>query len=230
MKPTPFLPDPKMPLRDMFRGAASLADGTHQALEPAARMLPKLLRDELSTAFQSIRSTGKRLVMTPVSLEQIALAGRVVQGLAQDPAAAATCATVIGRAWHHLSHAPDGKTHHHLLSETLLTAQLAQLPKGVATPADHAAQLVRRVLDGGAIGAAPGLFIPLGAEEKAEISLSLLAITVWLLSERCDSLDEEDRLVDLAAALVLATRDDALEAMRGETTLSAYLARASDHL
>ncbi|MBK0329207.1 hypothetical protein I5535_18170 [Rhodobacteraceae bacterium F11138] len=230
MKQTPFLPDLKMPLRDVLRGAASIADGAHQALEPAADMLPKSLRAELSAVFQSIRSTGSRLVAAPISQEQIALAGRVAKGIEQDRAAAATCAVVIGHAWHHLGHADDAGARHQLLSETLLAAQLVQLPKGAVTPTVHAAQLVRRALDGCVIGTTPRLFIHLEADEKAEITLTLLAIVVWLLSERGDSLHDEDRLVDLAMALVLATRDDALDAMRDETTLSAYLDRMSDHL
>lgn len=230
MKQTPFFPDPKMPLRDMLRGAASLADSTHHALEPAARMLPRALRAELSAALRSLRSTGKRLAAAPISLEDITLAGRFVGGATRERSAAGTCAMVIGHAWRHLGHARDLGERQLLLSETLLAAQLSQLPEDAGTPSDHAAQLVRHVLDARVIGTAPGLFTHLHSEEKLDISLSLLAIAVWLLSDRCDNLEDEDRLVDLAMALVLATRDDALRALPDETAISAYLDRSADHL
>ena len=193
-------------------------------------MLPEPLRAGLSAAFRSIRSTGKRLVSAPLSPEQIALAARLVQGGTADRPAAETTAVVIGHAWNHLDHARGPDTYHPLLSETLLANELARLPQGAGTPGENAARLVRAVLGAGVIGTAPGLFTHLDEGEKADITLSLLAIAVWLLSDRCTSLPDEDKLVDLALALVLATRDDAVAAMQDEAQLAAFLTRASDHL
>lgn len=230
MRPAPFFPDPKIPLRDALRGAASFADGTHHALGPATKMLPEPLRAGLSAAFQSIRSTGKRLVSAPLSPAQIALAASLLQGGTRERAAAETTAVVIGHAWTHLDHARGPDTFHPLLSETLLANELARLPPGAGTPGESAAQLVRRVLEAGVIGTAPGLYTHLDTDEKVDVTLSLLAIAVWLLSDRCPGLADEDKLVDLALALVLATRDDALAAMQDEARLAAFLTRASDHL
>jgi hypothetical protein len=230
MRPAPFFPDPKIPLRDVLRGAASIADGTHHALGPAAKMLPEPLRAGLSAAFRSLRSTGKRLISAPLSMAEIAQAARFVQGASPERAAAETTAVVIGHAWSHLEQALGPDRPHPLLSETLLAQELARLPQGAETPGMAAARLVRAVLGAGVIGAAPGLYTHLSAEEKADTTLALLAIVVWLLSDRCPSLAEEDRLVDLALALLVATRDEALEAVSDEVQLAGFITRASDHL
>lgn len=143
---------------------------------------------------------------------------------------AETTAVVIGHAWNHLDYARSPDTHHSLLSETLLAYTLARLPESSGTPGQNAARLLRAVLEAGVIGTAPGLLTHLDTEEKADITLSLLSIVVWLLSDRGESLSEEDELVDLALALVIATRDDAEKAMIDDAQLAAFLTRASDHL
>lgn len=227
--PFSFLPDLKMPLRDALRGVASLVDATEEALEPAANLLPHSIRTRFRSALKSIEGAGRRLMTAPVDLEHIQMASDFVGGKATDKAALENCATVIGYAWEHLQ--SSGHSHRPLISETVLASRLFRsLSASGRSAADCAAFLIVDIRKSSAIGPMPGVIGSAGAEKRREIDLGLVSIMVWLLSARADNMTEEEKLLDLALALVSAIQVDALGAIEEPEKLAQVLESASTHL
>ena len=208
----------RMPLRDALRGAATFAGGAEEALESAAAILPEPLRDGFRAGLRAARSAGRGLMTAPIDEGDVAAAADMLAGRARAPDA---LASVTAYAWAHLRPADQG----HLLSETLLAARLAALSIPGRTGAERAAHLVADLRRSPALARVPG------AQADAEGADDVLdAIAVWLLAARGTDMAEEEALLDLAAALVPATRRGAPGAQDESAARAAHLQTLADHL
>lgn len=224
-----FLADLQRPLRDALRGMATLADSTEDMLEPAARLLPEPLRSRVTDALASLEQAGKRLLHAPLDTDRIAAAARFLTGDETGAEAAGRCASVMVYAWEHLDEA--GFAHRHLISETIVAERLACTAAAArGAGAEVAAALLADLRISSAIGRMPGLARGITATEEAEVDLALLAIAVWLLSARAETLAQEEKLLHLAMGLVRALQGEAREAFADQRRLAAFLAATSAHL
>lgn len=208
----------RMPLRDALRGAATLAGGAEEALESAAAILPEPLREGFRAGLRAARSAGRGLMTAPIDAADVAAAADMLAGRARAPDA---LATVAAHAWAHLRPAEQG----HLMSETLLAARLAALSIPGRTGAERAAHLVTALRRSPALARVPGAA---AGGEGAEDALD--AIAVWLLAARGADMAEEEALLDLAAALVPATRRAAPGPGGEPAARAAHLQTLADHL
>ena len=227
--PFSFLPDLKMPLRDALRGVATLADAAEDKLEPASALLPERLRLRFHTALKSVERAGKRLIVAPIDMGQIEAASRFVNGKDTSREARQACTLVILFAWDHLSEA--SVDHHYLISETIIADRLSRAAEtSEATGADFAAVLVGDIRRSSAIGRMPGFARRIHSGEETEVDLALLAIATWLLSSRAETLDEEEKLLELSLALVRALHADVPDLFDDGSKLARFLAETSSHL
>ncbi|WP_417525506.1 hypothetical protein [Marinovum sp.] len=228
-RPFQFLPDLQMPLRDALRGVSNLSEATEEALEPALRLLPEPLRSGFHDALKSVEGAGKRLLNAPIDLTDLTEAQRAFTGQTRSPEAARACAKVICHAWEHLQGARPG--HRDLISETILAGQLQALdPAPGASEAANAARVIGQILSSSAIGRMPGFVATVTDAEKQDAELALIAIAVWLLSDRAARMDEEEGLLDLSVALVRALSDEAPAPGGSPEALTRFLENASAHL
>lgn len=229
-KPAPnFLPDLVMPLRDALRGVATLAGASEDMLEPAARLLPEPLRSRFRQALKSLEAAGKRLIYAPVDMPQIDLAARFLSASETGKPALEACAAVIVYAWEHLNEA--GGSHRFMISETLVADRLTRAAgtsqaSGVAFGADMLAALRQS----SAIGLMPGLTRSIATTDETEVDLALLAIAVWLLSNRPDTVEAEEKLLDLSVALVRALQYETRTNFSDRGALERFLSETSSHL
>ncbi|MEQ8923968.1 MAG: hypothetical protein RLP08_18070 [Marinovum algicola] len=228
-RPFKFLPDLQMPLRDALRGVANLSEATEEALEPALRLLPEPLRSGFHDALKSVEGAGKRLLNAPVDLADLTRAQRVLTGGTHDAEAARACAWVICHAWEHLQ--GTGLGHRHLISETILATQLQTPQSAPGAPAAwNAARVIGQIRASSAIGRIPGFVGTVTEPEKQDTDLALIAIAVWLLSDRAERMDQEEGLLDLSAALIRALHDGAPAPADNPDALARFLENASAHL
>lgn len=225
--PFPFLPDLETPMRDAMRGVANFAEVTEEALEPAAQLLPEPLRAGFEMAIRSIESTGRQLIDRGLRQDQIISASDFAIGGARDAGSGRDFSSVVCFAWEHLQHATDGPRF--LISETILASKSAQQSeKGAGTA--HTAGLVAVIRKSSAIGRMPGISEGIGSEDRNQIDLALMAIMVWLIATRTETLEEEVTLLELAMALMTAIKDDIAVAMDDPAKLADILAASSAHL
>ncbi|MFK7891865.1 MAG: hypothetical protein AB8B63_13700 [Granulosicoccus sp.] len=224
-----FLPDPRVPLRDALRGMTGLSRVAHEVLNPATSGLPEPFRSKVGDALNSFTEKGERLVSTPVTEQQIAKAAQFVTGVDQNRDAAESCARVICYCWQHIH--DTALSHKRLISETLLISLLQKQKRANCdNNAQFGAQLIREIRNFTAVGLIPGLVGNFSSEGKNEVDLALIAILSWLMSERADSMAEEEKLLDLSLALVFAVRADALSAIEQDQHLAELLENVSGHL
>ncbi|MEM1064157.1 MAG: hypothetical protein AAGJ74_01535 [Pseudomonadota bacterium] len=230
--PSPFPPATafQMPLRDAMRGVATLADLTEDMLEPVANLLPEPLRRPFEGALKALDDAGHRFISGAIGMAEISVASDVLMGKEGDGARAETCAMVLAFAWERVRQACD-LPHHQMVSETILAAQLSGAPAIAGeTAAERAANLLSAIRTSGAIGRAPGVTRHHSPEEQREIDTALVAAMVWLLAIRGETLEEEERLLDLALALSRALQADVLTAVEEPGQLARQLQQLSAHL
>lgn len=227
-QPSPrFLPKLAMPLRDALRGVATLADATEDALEPAAQLLPSPVRSRFKHALDTLEAAGKRLINAPTNARQIQNAANFMSGT--DPAALEDCALILVYAWQHLSEASGD--HKFLISETIVADHLAAVRDTSTGPASHfGAEVLVALRQSSAIGRMPGLTRSIAPKEKDGVDLALVAIAVWLLSTRAQTLEEEEKLLDLSQALVSALHVDLADLFADTDKLAGFLTETSAHL
>lgn len=226
--PLSFLPDLHMPLRDALRGVAVIADATEEVLEPATRLLPAPMAERFREALGALEAASKRLMVAPITAQDIQTAADLVTGHQTEAGAAATTAKVLSYAWEHIRTAELG--HHELISETLLAAHLGQTRGTDGRPSENAAAFFAHLRSSRAMGPVPGFVRPAAEDDFSETDRALLTITVWLLSAREESLEAEERLLDLSSALVTALNADLQVAADDTGTLADALETAAAHL
>jgi hypothetical protein len=224
-----LLHDMNMPIRDALRGVVSLADATEDMLEPASKLLPEPLRSRFHSAMQAFEQAGKRLLHAPIDMERISDAAQFARGIALDKTGVSAAASVIVFAWEHLNQ--SRVDHRHLISETIVADRLSRLHSdGGHTGFDFAASLFLDLRQSSAIGVMPGVTRGITREEEIEVDLALMAIAVWLASKRADTLEEEEKLLDLSMALVRALQSEAETAFKSHAALAHFLDETSSHL
>ncbi|MBO6638699.1 MAG: hypothetical protein JJ920_07325 [Roseitalea sp.] len=225
----PRLTPLQLPLRDALRGVATLAEVTEDLLEPAAALLPGAIRDGFRSAVHAIEGAGKRLMTAPITLDSVRTASGVLSQGAGDRDALATSAIVIAYAWEHLRDA--GHEHHLMISETMLAGHMGSGAALVgATATERAASLVVDIRGSAVIGRPPGVPAMGGDEDRAAIDAGLVTIMVWLLAIRAETMEEEEKLLDLAFALVTAMQHETRTAMADPEKLSGHMTSLAAHL
>lgn len=219
----------KGPVRDILRGMSSVAGATEDMLEPAARALPGPLRDAARAALRTLEGRGARLLTPDITEGDIRHAAAFLRGEIHGRSDATGCARVLAYAWARLrATRPDD---HHMLSETVAASRMVALRRGGPLgAAEHAAHLFTDLRGWHVAGHAPGLPVPLSRDEQDAIDLRLVAVVVWLLSERGTDVAEETALLDMAMALVRACRDSVLGAIGDPDRLARELKTLSAHL
>ena len=81
-----------------------------------------------------------------------------------------------------------------------------------------------------AIGLMPGLTRSIATTDETEVDLALLAIAVWLLSNRPDTVEAEEKLLDLSVALVRALQHETRTTFSDRGALERFLSETSSHL
>ena len=219
----------EMSLRDAFRGVTSFVEAAEDALEPAASLVPSPLRRRVKDALRRIEGHSKRLSVAPISIDDIAAAAVFVNGSDLGSASPQSFAAIFGFAWDHLSQ--DTNRPRNMVSELLLSSALSGLHlRKDQTAYQRGAELCLHVLDSRAIGAVPGLISDFGHESRASDEAALVAIFVWLLCDRAGDIPGEERLLDLAEALVMAMLDQSGSLADEPDRLAVMLETASRHI
>ena len=220
----------KMPLRDMLRGVATVADVTEEMLEPAAALLPKPVQSSFRAALATFEDAGHRAVTPTVDLADIARAAAYLRGKDSTRTALETFVNVLAHAWERALSADDTRQHL-LFSETVAAASLAVRRQGASkTPYRHAAAVLASLRRANAASKLPGTPMASSENEQAYIDRSLLSSAVWLLSERGSTLKEEERLFELAFALTQALENDMQLGMADEGVLAERIENLAEHL
>ncbi|MCR9122436.1 MAG: hypothetical protein NXH91_09180 [Phyllobacteriaceae bacterium] len=227
--PIPRLTALQLPLRDALRGVATLAEVTEELLEPAAALLPGTVRDGFRSAVHAIEGAGKRLMTAPITLDSVRTASGVLSYGTRDRDALATMAVVIAYAWEHLRDA--GHEHHMMISETMLAGHLASgSALAGSTAPERAASLVTDIAGSAVIGRPPGVPAMGSDADRVAIDTGLVSIMVWLLAMRAETMEEEEKLLDLASALVSAMAEDTAAAMVDHDRLAGHMEALAAHL
>lgn len=232
MNRRPSLPLPralKMPLRDILRGVTRIADLTEEVLEPATALLPASLQSSFKSALATFESAGASAVTPRIDPVDIVRASAFLHCTDTSRDALETFVNVLAFAWEHAQAGSDGQRL--LLSETVAAASLAMIGKGDAKTAyERAAALFMMLRKSHSASRLPGIPMMPSEDERAYIDQTLLAASVWLLSERADDLVEEERLLELSLALVQALGNEMLEDFVDQALLADQLKRLAEHL
>ena len=219
----------EMSLRDAFRGVASFVDATEDALEPAAGFMPFPLRRRIKDALRRIEGHSRRLSVVPISINDIADAAVFVNGSGCGPPSPKSFVAIFGFAWDHLAQINEQRRG--IVSEMLLTRGLSgfKFPDGL-TPFERAAELCLHLRASRAIGMVPGLIGDFNDQDRISNDAAMSAVFVWLLCERAADIAGEERLLDLAEALVYAMLDQSDSTFEARDQLAAMLETASRHI
>jgi hypothetical protein len=228
-----------MPLRDVLRGVTTVADVTEEILEPATALLPGPLQSTFKSALSTFEDAGISAVTPEIDPTDIAKASAYLKGADLSRDALETFVNVLAFAWERGQAGHDDR--HLLFSETvaaasLVAANVRDSGKGGSGRAyARAASILIALRKSNAASRLPGIPMTAGPMtpdeiERATIDRTLLAACIWLLSERALNLAEEERLLELGLALVLALGDDIVEAIENQALLAEQLQSLADHL
>ena len=219
----------EMSLRDAFRGVASFVEATEDALEPAASLVPPPLRSRVKDTLRRIEGHSKRLAVAPISTDDISNAAAFIAGADENSVPPEDFSAIFGFAWDHLAQINEQRRG--IVSEMLLTRGLSgfRFSRGL-TPCERAAELCLHLRASRAIGMVPGLIDDFDDQDRISNDAAMSAVFVWLLCERTADIAGEERLLDLAEALVLAMLDQSDLTFEARDQLSAMLETASRHI
>ena len=225
----PFPRALKMPLRDVLRGITTAADLTEEVLEPATALLPNPVQSSFRSALATFENAGASAITPRIDVADIAKASAFLHGTDTSREALETFVNVLAFAWEHAQASRTGL--HLLFSETIAAASLAVIGGGDATTSyARAVALLMALRRTNAISHLPGIPMTPGKGERAYIDQTLLASCVWLLTERAFDLAEEERLLELALALVPALEDEVLAGFADQALLAEQLQSLAAHL
>jgi hypothetical protein len=218
-----------MPLRDILRGVATVADLTEEVLEPATALLPGPVRSSFRSALATFDGAGARAVTPRIDPADIAQASAFLHGSDTGLEAIETFVSVLAYAWQHAQ--SMGADQHLLFSETVAAASLAVIGKGDARASEtRTAAILMALRRTNTASRLPGIPMTPTEDERAYVDRILMAACVWLLSERASGVVEEKRLLELALALVRARSDVALSGFADHRRLAEQLRSLADHL
>ena len=219
----------EMSLRDAFRGVASFVEATEDALEPAASLVPHPLRSRVKDTLRKIEGHSKRLAVAPISTDDISKAAAFIAGVDDNSVPPEDFSAIFGFAWDHL--AQVNVQRRGIVSEMLLTRGLSgfRFSDGL-TPYERAAELCLHLRASRAIGMVPGLIHDFDDQDRISKDAAMSAVFVWLLCERAADIAGEERLLDLAEALVQAMLDQSDSTFEARDQLAPMLEIASRHI
>lgn len=197
-------PSLKQPLRDIMRGVGLFAEMTEDTLEPAANLLPSPVRRTFHGVLTSLEAVGNRAVSPSLDAQIIGVASDYLQfDSADGPKSLVKC---LAFAWQKASAL---RTERHFLFSEVVAARALDTLRVAPDLAPHlrSAMIFNSIVKSRPVGRMPGVDPSLSAEDEIQVSLFLFATLVWLSTERANTLDEEDQLLDLALALTMAKRD-----------------------
>lgn len=217
------------PLRDMLRGVAVFADLTEETLAPAKRLLPDPVRSNFRSVLSSLEDVGARVASPRISHAEIMAASSFVTSPAESDADRDALIKVLAYGWDRS--APALTDRRFLFSEVVAARSLIE----TNSPADQtgfmrAAILHAKFLRARPISLLPALDMPMRGEDEVKISMIILSFFVWLVSERAASLEDEERLLDLAIALTMAKEDQIAGQLSDTTALSVIIEDLAEHL
>ena len=216
----------KMLLRDLVRGASSVAETAEGLVDP---VLPDGVMQPLHSARIALGEQGNRILSRGVTLDDIRGASACLRGDSASIRDANRCAAVLAMAWDRTC--PDGEGLGRFLSESVAAARLASFRNGTAgTTFDHAAGAFIALRRSRVAGSLPGLPVPQSDSETQVIDLRLFAFFAWLLAERASSVEEEMKILELSLALSRVFWDEVENAIRSIDELASLLERLSGHL
>ena len=225
----PILPDLSMPLRNALRGVATLADATDELLEPAKRLLPVPVRLRFHRTKLSLEAAGKRLIHAPIDKQKIETASLFLTAADTSTTALQSCATVFVYAVEHLNEAFVEQRH--MISETIVVQTLKRVTdQSVAKGDAFAAEQVLALCQSSAVSRLPGLKFGTSEQQENEINLFVLSVAGCLLSDRSETVDEEERILDLSLTLIEAMQDEVRVALTDSEGLGRFLSGTSKHL
>lgn len=219
----------KMPLRDILRGVATVADVTEEVLEPATALLPGPVQAPFRSALAAFEDAGARAVTPRIDFADIVRASAFLQGSDTSREATEIFVSVLAYVWERaLSRHGDL---HLLFSETVAAASLAVRTKDdTKTSYARAAAILTSLRDANAASRLPGIPMAPSENERIYVDQTMLSACVWLLSERATDMTEEARLLELAFALTQALEDDLLAGSPDETLLAEQMKNLAEHL
>ncbi|NNE88360.1 MAG: hypothetical protein HKN27_09820 [Silicimonas sp.] len=226
IKPGPP-PSLQQPLRDIMRGVGMFAEITEDTLEPAASLLPGPVRHTFHGVLTSLEAVGSRAVTPPLDVQTIALASRFVS-VGQDSGAQALV-HALGFAWQKASVLRAER--HFLFSEVIAARALNALEMADdLAPEVRGAMIFNVLVKAHPMGRMPGVEPNLPAEDETQVELFLFAALVWLFTERARTLDEEEKLLDLALALTMAKKEAVAQSFDDLNLLGHALIDLADHV
>lgn len=226
---TPLPSAVKMPLRDILRGVATVADVTEEILEPAKSLLPGPVRAGFRTALAMVDAAGSRAVKPPIDEDDIAMASGYARGTDADGDGAGALVRVLAFAWAIATE--ESPIAHVMFSETIAARSLAvHQDRSAETPLERTADILTYLRSDGVAGRFPGLSGKAAPEEQEQIDLTLTACFVWLLADRANSVEEEEDLFRWAFALTHAHRRAILTSVSDVASLAAQLESLANHL
>lgn len=219
-----------MPLRDVLRGVTSVADVTEEILEPAAALLPGPVQATFRSALATVEGAGARAITPVIDHSDIDRASAFLQGSDTSRGALETFVNVLAYVWER-SHSKTTDHPHVLFSETIAAASLVVKGRGEpVSPRVRAAAILMALRQANTASRLPGMPIAPSDDERALIDQTLLSGCVWLLSDRASDFSEEERLLDLALALVQALASDVTAGFADQDLLAEQIQSLADHL
>lgn len=214
-----------MPLRDVLRGLRGASESAEGLLSPAGDLVPPPIRDVLRGAARVAERAGTEVLGAAVPrADQIAAAAAYLVD-AGPSVPRETLAKVItyGAEAYLARHG----THPALVSETVLAVALG--PALAAQPqVPRAEAVIDAIVQGAAIGPAPGTPFVSGEDAQKGAQLAAFATVLWLLVERAQDLAEEYVLLDLCIGLTHAQRVEILEAFAAPDLLPVKLSSLAE--
>lgn len=216
-----------MPLRDLLRGLRKITERSEDAIRGAASALPPPLASTIRAVIDSVDRAPPWSIEERPSVQALAAASALARGEIVSVQAVEQFARTLASAWQHLGATGPEQD---IVSETLVANALRLSRVRGASGADAAAGLLLALRASPAIGRVPGLPVRRSAERQAQVDLRLAAFLVWLLADRADSQEGEQRLLGLAAVLAESLRPDLAKALANRPTLARRLDDYARHL
>lgn len=217
------------PIRDVLRGVSTAAEITEELLKPATPLLPKPVRSLFTSTLKAVEAAGQAELRQPLDPADIECAVEFLNGTDSSKEHSSTFLRVLVNAWDR-SRAINSPSPVHI-SETL--ASMSIRGSGDSSGASghaRAAEIIVNLRTSHCIGRVPGTPLSLNSEDQRQTDLDLAGIFVWLLAERDQSADDEERLLQLATALVHTLQEEVLEQFGDTAALAEELRRLAAFL
>ncbi|MEM0908118.1 MAG: hypothetical protein AAGJ94_12180 [Pseudomonadota bacterium] len=211
-----------LPLRDAARGVRSVVHASADALHPTAAVLPppvrNLIKDALQHADDVREHTPFRKHPEAAEIEAAAVA---IRDGGLPLAATGPMAVVLGYGIQVALRRSEGPRL--LVRETVLAlaaTDALRRTESAATESERAAVIAAQLTRAPIAGPPPLRGLLSAPTDEERIARAVIAAVVWLLAERPDDPQDEEKLLSLAIALVGKAGDDAIANINDTQALS----------